>query len=996
MAALEWLQALGYTYVPGAQLPRNNKDAVLTEELSAYLARAYPEVPVTARNEALALFTQPEGMGLDQRNHSFHKRLTQGVDVAWKDAEGHEKGAHLYAVDFAHPYPNTQSPGPNSFIVSNQVEHLHGGKRRIPDIIIYLNGLPLVLFELKNMYDESVDIAQAHNQVSHYVEEMPHLFQYNALTVISDGSEAQHGMYNSGLEWFAPWKSIDGRQVVEKHDLQLHTLIQGLFPPDRLLAYLRSYIFHEDHNQKIIKKGAKYHQFFGVQFAVESARKAIRPLGDGRIGVIWHTQGSGKSISMAIFSGILRRLPELNNPTIVVQVDRRDLDQQLYDNFVLAKDLVGTVLHADSTEKLRDLLASDRGGVIFTTIEKFRLRKEDGEEEHPILSERENIIVMADEAHRTQYGFEQGGYARNLRLALPNASFIGFTGTPVDSKDADTVAVFGETIHTYDIQQAVKDGATVPIYYEPKFIKLDIDSKYLIELDEVTEQEEEAGNYAWAVVEDAAGAEDRVKKVAASILEHFQQRNQALEGKAMVVCMSRRNCVKLYDELIQLPGCPEVAVVMTTQIAKDPQAWKDHVRTKEGFNAIKDRFRKPDDPLKIVIVRDMWLTGFDAPCVHTMYVDKVMKAHNLMQAIARTNRVFGDKPNGVVVDFIGIAGELANATKKYTQGGGKGKPAFDMDEAVTLTLTQLEEVIRLLDGLDVVAYAHLSAGDKIIHDKEKVNYLLRDPSATEAFLKEELKLSTLVAMCKSDPRIWEIDDEVAHIQAIRRAVRKVVNPPLPGRNAREAIKDLISKSIQAQDILDMRDLIGVDTLDISVLDERFLASAKEDKFPNIRIELMRRVLEDELKARLSQNLKRMKNLREELEKVLKRYHDNSLGSLAVIQELIRMAQDMQAGDARRQALGLEADELAFYDILEARQDLLAAPGPIREIVLAVVKAVKSNLQLDWTRKEDAKAAIRLAVKRQLRKMVAGGGLDDLLKEIMAQAEGQYGDWRGVG
>ncbi|HEY5510140.1 MAG TPA: HsdR family type I site-specific deoxyribonuclease, partial [Prolixibacteraceae bacterium] len=569
----------------------------------------------------------------------------------------------------------------------------------------------------------------------------------------------------------------------------METLLHGLFPKPTLLNYLQNFIFHEDHNGKIIKKGAKYHQYWGIFKAVQSAVKNIKPKGDGRLGVIWHTQGSGKSISMAILTGILRQLPEMKNPTILMQVDRSDLDQQLYENFVLCKDLVGDVQHAETTDELRELLSADGGGVIFTTIEKFRLKDlENGKEiEHPVLSERFNLIVMADEAHRTQYGFNDGGFAQNIRRALPNASFIGFTGTPVDGKDADTELVFGKTIHTYDIKQAVEDGATVPIYYEPKMVPLNIKAKYLTELEEVSEVEEENTSAVWAAIEDAAGAEDRVKRVAADILTHYQARTKSLDGKAIIVCMSRRNCVKMFDALTALAGCPEIAVIMTSNIGKDPAAWNPHVRTKDAMDAIKKRFRTPDDPLKIVVVRDMWLTGYDAPCAHTMYIDKIMKGHNLMQAIARVNRVFEDKPNGLVVDFIGISGFLAAATKKYTSGGGEGAPTINLDAAVALCLEQFATVKNLVGNFDLAAINKMTNLQKLKWSNGLVNDLLRSDEVTDAFLHEERKLTELVAMTNSDQRIWVIQEEVGMIQRIRDTIRKIKSPPGPQRMKNDRI-----------------------------------------------------------------------------------------------------------------------------------------------------------------------------------------------------------------
>ncbi|MEQ9231473.1 MAG: type I restriction endonuclease subunit R, partial [Cyclobacteriaceae bacterium] len=828
----------------------------------------------------------------------------------------------------------------------------------------------------------------------HYIQDIPQLFDYNAITIISDGMEALHGMYNAAMEWYAPWKSLSGDTTEQQVSLQLETLQKGLFPKATLLNYLKNFIFHEDHNGKIIKKGAKYHQFWGINKAVSSALKNTKPHGDGRLGVIWHTQGSGKSISMAILTGILRALPQLKNPTIVIQVDRSDLDQQLYENFVLCKDLVGEVQHAETTDELRALLSTDGGGVIFTTIEKFRLKdlNEGKELRHPILSERYNLIVMADEAHRTQYGFKDGGFAQNIRIALPNASFIGFTGTPVDGKGADTELVFGKTIHTYDIKQAVEDGATVPIYYEPKMVPLNIKSGYSQLLDSIEDDEEENTQAVWAAIEDAAGAEDRVKDVATDILTHFKARTASLDGKAMIVCMSRKNCVKMYNAITALEDCPEVAVIMTSNIGKDPESWNPHVRTKEAMEGIKKRFRTVDDPLKIVIVRDMWLTGFDAPCVHTMYVDKIMKGHNLMQAIARVNRVFEDKPSGLVVDFIGISGFLAEATKKYTGSGGAGQPTLDMDAAVNLCLLQHQEVKVLMDNFDWKEINARSEGEKLAWSSGLVNDLLKSDEITDRFLQEERKLTELVAMTNSDKRIWPIQEEVSVIQSIREAIRKIKYPPGPQRQKNERIKDLISQSIQSNKIVDLTEMYDLDKIDISIVDDRFQAIVKEKGEENIKIELLRRIINDELKVRAVKNTMKAKKLKDELEKVLSNYHKNSLDSIAAIKHLLDIATEFQNDDKRTKELGLTEDELAFYDLLSANEKLLNEAGPIQELVHGVVASVKKNLQLDWTKKEDARAAIRLAVKKELKGKVPFSELDELLKDVIEQAEGQYSDW----
>lgn len=985
-AAIELLQELGYTYRQGNSLDRDLKKVVLEEELRAFLHNTYPDVPDTAINEALSIFTHQEGMDLDHRNRNFHLKMTQGVSITWKDASGKEQARHLYPIN----YQNTEK---NSFLCAEEVKIVGKNSRRT-DLLLFINGLPLVVFEFKNMFDASVGVVNAHGQIGHYLQDIPQLFDYNAITVISDGLQTLHGMYNASLKWFAPWKSLHGDDIQQEEELQLETLLKGLFPKETLLYYLKNFIFHEDHNGRIIKKGAKYHQFWGIKKAVESAGKNIKPKGDGRLGVIWHTQGSGKSISMAILTGILRQMPQMKNPTIVIQVDRNDLDQQLYENFVLVKDLVGHVQRADTTDELRALLSAEGGGVIFTTIEKFRLKElASGKElSHPVLSERYNLIVMADEAHRTQYGFHSGGFAQNIRKALPNASFIGFTGTPVDSKDADTQQVFGPTIHTYDIKQAVADGATVPIYYEPKMVPLNIKAHYAKELDEMEEDADEENNAVWAAIEDAAGAEERVARVAGDILVHYTKRTETLPGKAMIVCMSRRNCVKMYNALSALEGCPEIAVIMTGNISTDPPEWNPHIRTKEAMKAIQTRFRDPDDPLKIVIVRDMWLTGFDAPCAHTMYVDKIMKGHNLMQAIARVNRVFGDKPSGLVVDFIGISGFLAEATKKYTAGGGEGKPTLDLEAAVKICLEQFKKVKAMVGDFDAETLTALSAMERMKWSHRMVNNLLQSDAVTDAFLLEERKLSELVAMTASDPQVWEIQEEVAIIQKIRQTIRKIKFPPGPRREKNDRIKDLISKSLESQEIVDLAKMYNLDKIDISIIDDRFQAIVKEKGDETIKVELLRRIINDEIRVRMPKNIRRMRKLKEELEKVLGNYHKNSLDSIAAIKHLLDIANEFQQDDIRTKELGLTEDELAFYDLLSANEKILNQTGPIQDLVHKVVASVKKNLQLDWTKKEDARAAIRLAVKRELRGKVPFSELDNLLKEVIEQAEGQYGDW----
>ncbi|MCZ8145837.1 type I restriction endonuclease subunit R [Flavobacterium sp.] len=989
-ATIDWLTDLGYTHKHGTTFTFPENEVVDKATLLAFIQQQHPHLPAELYPLIVAEFVNNKGADLLYRNRDFHLKLTKGLDYEYQDANGNEKAVHVYPIDF-------QNPEKNTFWVVNQLS-IKGKNKRRPDVIVYINGLPLVVFELKNWFDENTNLQEAFNQIQHYTKDIPLLFEYNVATIVSDGNEAQHGMYNASNEWYAAWKSIDGTTIVD-NDFQMHTLLFGLFPKERLLNYIKNFVFFEDHNGTLIKKGAKYHQFFGVNFAVEAAIKAIRPYGDGRIGVIWHTQGSGKSISMAIYAGILRSLPELKNPTIVVQVDRSDLDFQLYENFVLAKDLVGDVQHADSTDDLRRLLSAGSGGVLFTTIEKFRLKSgnEDslGELEHPILSERENIIVMADEAHRTQYGLLDG-FASNLRKALPNASFIGFTGTPVDSKDADTQEVFGETIHVYDIKQAVDDKATVPIYYEPRLAKLHLANENLdSEVDALTWEQEDSSNLKWAALEDAAGSQERVEKIANDILKHFTNRTETLPGKAMIVCMSRRNSVKMYDALTQLEGCPEVAVVMTGNISKDPVEWNPHIRTQEATEALKKRFRNPKDPLQLVIVRDMWLTGFDAPCVHTMYVDKIMKGHNLMQAITRTNRVFKDKPSGVIVDYIGIGDQLRKATDKYTGGGGKGEPTIDMEQAMHMFFNQIEACKNMLpENTDYSQWKALRESDKMLLVKQALNALLKYDEVAERFMVEEKKLTGLLSIVKSQPEIQEYAIDILFSQHVSKAIRNAKTPGGNIRSTQNEIKELISRSIESDDIIDVFAMAGIEKADISILDEQFLLGVKKDKDSiAIKIELLKNILKDEIRMRLPQNIKKYTSLKEELEKVIDRYHANAIDSYTTIAELVERAKEMQDEDKRKSELGLSDEELAFYDILAAKKDIINEAGPIQDVVHNVVKAVKSNLQIDWTNKEDAKAAIRLAVKKELRGKVSMLELNAILQDIMEQAEGQFKEWR---
>ncbi|MGN6214867.1 type I restriction endonuclease subunit R [Parafilimonas sp.] len=991
-AAIEWLKEIKpYHYKHGEDIHRPLNKAVLEDIFTSFLQNKFKHVPAKVLEEVKQEFLFNSGSDIHTRNHEFHKKLSKGFSKEWKDDNGKYYAEHFYAVDF-------ETISNNDFLIVNQFT-IDGKNKRRPDLIVFINGLPLVLFEFKDWFNKDADVETAFNQIQHYIQDIPQVFEYNALTVISDGQTTLHGMFSSGMEWFAAWKSVDGINVVQ-NDFALETLIKGLLVPERLLQYIRFYIFHELDKGQLIKKGAKYHQFFGVQYALEETKKAIKPFGDGRIGVIWHTTRSGKSITMAIYSGILRQMPELKNPTIVVQVDRFDLNKQLYEDFIATKDLVGDVSLADNSDDLRSLLSGEGGGVIFSTIEKFRLQKtEEGKEaSHPVLSTRDNIIVIADECHRTQYGLLQG-FAANLRTALPNASFIGFTGTPVDTKDADTVAVFGEVIHTYDIKQATEDNAVVPIYYEPRLAKLHLGNAQIEEEAEeivgaVTDKDR--NKILWAAAEDAAGADKRVAEVSKDILHHYIERSKTLEGKAMIVCMSRRNCVKMYDALMKLEGCPEIAVIMTSNIAKDPKGWNPHICTKEKMEAIKARFKDPDDPLKIVIVRDMWLTGFDNPPLHTLYVDKIMSGHNLIQAINRVATVFKDKPSGLIVDYIGIGDKLRDATKKYTGSGGKGDVVIDVDEAFETAKEFIAALQKSLPAnFDYSKWLGLSKGNQLKLVSDATNHIVSDEEASKDFMLNELKMSGLASVIKGHPNIQTIALDIIFLQHVGAAVRKIKNPSVNIRKKEGQIKELIHRSIESEEVVDVFTMAGIPKFDISIINDDFLATAKEQKSGyELKLELVRKILNEEIKLRQFKNIVKYKKLREEVEKIIEDYHNHFFDSLIALQKLRGAAKAMQEEDERRKVLGLTDEEEAFYEILVQHKNAISDYALIKEIVKDVTAAIKKSLQIDWYKKPDARAQIMLAVKRVLQRKGVSQELQDILNEIMEQAEARYKEWWG--
>jgi type I restriction enzyme R subunit len=997
MVTIERLQALGYAHRPGGETARaHDGQVIFSDVLARHLARQYPHVPESTRAEAVRRFTRPEGVDLLRRNMDFHLRLVKGEEFAIERPDGTKEYVHLRALNWDEPEANT-------FEVVNQLT-VTGHNTRRPDIIVYVNGLPLAVFELKSPWSEYADVAGALNQIGHYTHDIPQLFETNAICVVSDGLTTLHGTWPAGLEWYAPWKSIDGTNVEPGTTGSMKTLIEGLFPRERFLSYVRDFVLYENAHEKITKKGAKYHQFFAARIASEKAVEAMRDeRTDKRLGVVWHTTGSGKSLSMTFLVGILRR--RLNNPSFVIQVDRTDLDDQLHDQFTVARALVGDVKHAENVDSLRSLLRTEGGEVIFTTIERFRLKED--EATHPVLSERRDIIIIADEAHRTQYGFTQG-FARYLAEALPNARRLGFTGTPVSFGGADTQQVFGDVLHTYDIEQAQQDGATVKIYYDPRQIRLhlgrrDIDDALddiaaRADPDELTDLERKKAR--WAALAEAAGAPERVADLARDLLTHYRERTKTLPGKAMAVAMTRRNCVRLYDALTALPGCPEVKIVMTGDITKDPKEWAaaGHISTKAKRDEIKKRMTDPDDPLAIVIVCDMWLTGTDIPCLHTLYIDKPMRGHTIIQAISRVNRVFRDKPSGLIVDYIGIGDDLREATARYTKGGGRGDVAPGIEEsAVPLFLECIAAaLVALPQEKNYAAWRSLT---RLEHEDLCAfvwGTLLADDTNKDAFLQAELRLSKVWLLVKHLDACRPHADFIIICQQLRKGLQKAAPGGTRSRqNLDTAVRGLIDESITSEGVVDIFRSSGLPGAEISILDHDFLQTFKDKPHEDLRLKLLEQLLHDEIVHRSGRNLAQAKSLQELLETTLRNYHNRLIDASAVIQTMVQMRKDMDSTADRAVKLGLSETELAFYDAIASTHGNVYAQPILCEIIRDVVKALKRNLKVDWTdpSRTQVQAEIRSAVRIALRRReVEPEDLDALTDRVIAQAAALFRDW----
>lgn len=986
---IDLLKAQGYQYLHGNALIENDErssaDVILKQRLQAAIHRHNPKLPPSAKEEALRKVLRIENPQLLVQNEDFHKYWTEGVDVSYR-AGNEIKNDKVWLVDYRFPMKN-------EWLAVNQLDVVEGHYRRRPDVVLYLNGLPIVVIELKNATNEKADTKAAFNQIETYKKEIPSLFASTAFSVISDYWFAKAGTLSSGWSRFMEWKSKDGDWTVQvdenqqdRNRAELPYLIEGMLAPTRLLDLLKHFIVFEKTKTATIKKLAAYHQYFAVNRAIETTVTASRPDGDKRAGVVWHTQGSGKSLSMVFYTGKLVLHGAMNNPTIVVLTDRNDLDQQLFDTFSGSQGLIRqTPVQAESRAHLRKLLSVASGGVVFTTIQKF-FPEEKGDT-YPTLTERNNVVVVADEAHRSQYDFIDG-FARHMRDALPNASFIGFTGTPIEKGDANTQAVFGGYVHVYDIQQAVEDGATVRIYYESRLAQIEFKEDMLQVMDEqveyITENQElteRNKKYAeWTRKEAIIGSEKRLRKVAEDLVKHYERRAEIMEGKAMIVAMSRRIAILLHDEIIKIrpdwysPHDSEgVIKVIMTGSASDPIEWQEHIRNKPRRKAIGDRLKDPTNPLKLVIVRDMWLTGFDAPCLHTLYVDKPMGGHNLMQAIARVNRVFRDKQGGLIVDYIGIANDLKKALAVYTDSGGKGKPTFDKEDAVNQMLKYFE-IVENLFGTDFNYQAYFdlqTPKERLDFMLDVTEYILKLENGTARFTQFVTRLSQSFGLANPHPQAALIRDKVALFQAIKSRLLKLTRKERQqsDEDIETAIRKIVSKALISENVVDVFDAAGLEKPEISILSDDFLQEIKNMKRKNSALELLKRLLNDELKTRSKTNIVQAKKFSERLKEAVIRYQNNLITTAQAIEEVMMMAKEMREADKRGEELNLAPEELAFFDALSENESAKEVMGDevLKDLALVLAEKIRKNTTIDWTKKESVRAKLRVIVKRTLRK-----------------------------
>jgi len=1013
-AALEWFRGIGYgvaygsTIAPGEPAAERSgyEQALFEGRLRDALSRLNPSVPPEAIDEAFRKLTRISSPQLVAANHELHYYLVNGVAVEYLRGDGTIGYDPIRVIDF-------EDPAQNDWLVVNQFTVTEYGHTRRPDVVVFVNGLPLAVIELKNAADENATIWSAFHQLQTYKNELPAFFAFNEIMVISDGLDARLGTISSHRERFSPWRTIEGEELAPAAMVKLEVIIRGVFEHRRFLDLIKYFIVYESDGDTAIKKLAGYHQFHAVGRAVDATVAASRPDGDRKVGVVWHTQGSGKSLTMAFYAGRIILHPAMENPTLVVLTDRNDLDEQLFGTFARCHELLRQKpTQAEDRAHLRELLKVAAGGVVFTTIQKFL--PENKGDTFPLLSDRKNVVVIADEAHRSQYDFIDG-FARHMRDALPNASFIGFTGTPLELTDKNTRAVFGDYVSVYDIQRAVQDGATVPIYYESRLAKLELEEKEKPHLDdafeEATEGEEIAGKEKlktkWSALEAIVGTDRRLSLVAEDLVRHFEARLETMDGKAMLVCMSRRICVELYKALVALrPGWHHddddkgaIKVVMTGS-ASDPTDWQQHIRNKPRREALAKRFKDPEDPLKLVLVRDMWLTGFDAPCLHTMYVDKPMQGHGLMQAIARVNRVFRDKPGGLVVDYLGLAEQLKRALHTYTECGGKGDTAIDQAEAVALMLEKYEVCCDIFHGFDWSLWVGGTPAQRLSLLPAAQEHVLAQDGGKERLLKTVTELSKAFALAVPKDEAIRIRDDVGFFQTVRTAIAKAsVGERQASGELDHVIRQLVSKAVASDEVIDIFAAAGLKNPDISILSDQFLAEIQGLQHKNLAVELLRKLLNDEVKVRSRHNLVQARSFAELLEKSIRRYQNRTIAAAQVIEELIELAREMREAKGRGEKLKMTNDELAFYDALEVNDSAVKVLGDktLKTIARELVESVRKSVSIDWTVKESVRARLRVIVKRILRKY--GYPPDkqaSATDTVLMQAELLSAYWMGVG
>lgn len=1006
--SLQWFAELGWEVLHGPDIAPDGDnplrasfhDVFLRPLLLEQLQKINPHLPVAVLDEVILRIAHAQSPDLIVSNKAFHHLLLDGVPVQYKQDDNviHDKAL---LVDFYHP-------NHNRFTVVNQVA-IQGTKQvRRPDVICYINGLPVAVIELKSPIDANADIWAAFNQLQTYKNELSDLFICNEALVVSDGYNARIGSLTANEERFLPWKTLSNEDDKPLFEWQLETVVKGFFNRELLLDYIRYFILFENDGKRLIKKIAAYHQFHAVREAVAATivastgkhlplRSNITP-GSKKAGVVWHTQGSGKSISMCCYAGKLLQQAEMNNPTIVVVTDRNDLDGQLYATFCQAQDLLKQEpLQANDRDQLREMLnARESGGIIFTTVQKFAPL--DGEQTHPALNLRSNIVVISDEAHRSQYGLnatldrETGaykyGYAKHMRDALPNASFMGFTGTPVSSEDKDTRAVFGDYVSIYDIQDAVEDGATVPIYYESRLAKLDLNHEELETLseqvDELVEDEEtdqkEKTKGDWSRLEKLIGSEPRINQVAADLVQHFEARNATMNGKAMIVAMSREICVKLYNALVALRPewhsddveKGEIKIIMTGS-ASDNKFLQPHIYNKQTKKRLEARFKDLNDPLKLVIVRDMWLTGFDAPCCHTMYIDKPMRGHNLMQAIARVNRVFKDKPGGLVVDYIGIANELKQALKTYTDSKGKGQTTIDAHEAFAILLEKLDVIHGMFSKTPTAAGFDYTGFEEVPQRflLKAADYVLGLDDGKKRFFDVVLTMNKAWSLCSTLDEAKPLQKEVAFLSAVKVAIIKLTTTDKKFSQSEKntLLGKILDNAIIATGVDDVFALAGLGKPNIGLLSEEFLEEVREMPQRNLAVELLEKLLNDGIHARTKNNVVQEKKYSDRLRAVLLKYNNRAIETAQVIEELIQMAKEFQEAMARDDALGLNPDEIAFYDALAENESAVRELGDetLKKLAIEVTLKLRQSTTVDWQVRESVRARLRILVRQTLRK-----------------------------